>query len=85
VKLFKNAWETENIEAEEIHKELLEVLELEHTKMQCQDSLGKMQEDFRRHILEYINIIDFLHRMFSLKNSEEPGIFRGFFLSSKIN
>jgi len=32
VKQFKNAWETENIEAEEIHKELLEV---ENTKMQC--------------------------------------------------
>jgi len=46
--------ETENIKVEEIHKELLEVLE--STKMQCQDSLGKMHEDFRRHILEYDNI-----------------------------
>jgi len=56
MKQFKNVLETENKEIEEIHKELLEVLE--STKMQCQDSLQKMilDEDFRRHILEY-NII----------------------------
>jgi len=54
MKQFKNALETENKEAEEIHKELLEVLE--STKMQCQDSLRKMHEGFKRHILEYNNI-----------------------------
>jgi len=42
---------------------------------QCQDSLRKMHEDFRRNILEY-NDLDFLHRVFNLKNSGEPGIFR---------
>jgi len=54
MKQFKNALETENKEDEEIHKELLKVLE--SIKIRCEDSLRKMHEGFIRHILEYNNI-----------------------------
>lgn len=51
---FKTALETEKKEPKEIHEGLLAVLE--GIKVQCQDSLRKMHESFRCHILEYKNI-----------------------------